>query len=197
MNFHQRWYCNLLRLLQLLTECFILTGSAMFNATSSMVTRSGPPHFLEHWRKVVWKLIKLTKLFLPTEISCKVTSTLCWKWFKISSTFCTFRSKQFGPNFVSTWSKYVSYNVWSDFRLPVPAFATVARKSFNGKFTTKNDFSVQTFYVTIIDADIGSLKSLHILFNKYLNHMPVKLEQIVWHKIHTILSFFGKNVNHF
>ena len=39
--------------------------------------------------------------------------------------------------------------------------ATVARKSFNGKFTTKNWFSDRAFYVTIAIADIGSLKSLH------------------------------------
>ena len=34
------------------------------------------------------------------------------------------------------------------------ALATVARKSFNGKFTAKIDFSDQTFYFTIADADI-------------------------------------------
>ena len=32
-------------------------------------------------------------------------------------------------------------------------------------------------YVTISDADIGSLKSLHTLFDKYLDHMLVKFEQ--------------------
>ena len=35
------------------------------------------------------------------------------------------------------------------------------------------------FYITIADADIGSLKSLHTLFDKYLylNHMLVEFEQ--------------------
>ena len=33
------------------------------------------------------------------------------------------------------------------------------------------------FYVTVADADIGSLKSLHTLFDKYLDHMLVKFEQ--------------------
>ena len=42
------------------------------------------------------------------------------------------------------------------------ALATVAGKSFNGKFTAKIDFPV--FYITIADADIGSQKSLHTLF---------------------------------
>ena len=33
------------------------------------------------------------------------------------------------------------------------------------------------FYATIADADIGSLKSLHTLFDKYLDQMLVKFEQ--------------------
>ena len=37
--------------------------------------------------------------------------------------------------------------------------------------------SDQAFYVTIADADIGSLKSLHTLFDKYLEQMLVKFEQ--------------------
>ena len=44
-------------------------------------------------------------------------------------------------------------NVWRDLRLPMSALATVARKSFNGKFTAKIDFSIR-HYVTIADADI-------------------------------------------
>ena len=55
--------------------------------------------------------------------------------------------------------------------------ATVAVKIFNGKFTAKNCFSYRVFYITIADADIGSLKSLHTLFDKYLDHMLVKCEQ--------------------
>ena len=38
--------------------------------------------------------------------------------------------------------------------------ATVARKSFNGKFTEKKILSGH-FYVTIADAVTGSLKSFH------------------------------------
>ena len=47
----------------------------------------------------------------------------------------------------------------------------VERKSFNGKFTAKKWFSDREFYVTIADADMGSLKSLHTLFDKYLDNM--------------------------
>ena len=57
------------------------------------------------------------------------------------------------------------------------ALATVARKSFNGKFTAKIDFPIGHFMYTIADADIGSLKSLHTLFDNYLDHMLVKFEQ--------------------
>ena len=51
--------------------------------------------------------------------------------------------------------------------------------------------------VTITDADIGSLKSLHTLFDKYLGYMLVKFEQT--RIIQNIQKFelFGKKVNHF
>ena len=45
----------------------------------------------------------------------------------------------------------------------------------------------RAFYVTIADADIGSLKSLHTLFDKYLDHMLVKFEQN--RKVRTIQNF--------
>ena len=54
------------------------------------------------------------------------------------------------------------------------ALATVARKSANGKFTTK---MILRSGINA-DADIGSLfKSLHTLFDKYLDQMMVKFEQ--------------------
>ena len=55
--------------------------------------------------------------------------------------------------------------------------ATVAGKSFKRQTYCKNWFSDRVFHVTIADADIGSLKSLHTLFDKYLDHMLVKFEQ--------------------
>ena len=57
------------------------------------------------------------------------------------------------------------------------ALATVARKSFNCKFAAKIDFPDRAFYVTIANADIGSLKSRHTLFDKYLDQILVKFEQ--------------------
>ena len=41
----------------------------------------------------------------------------------------------------------------------------------------KNRFSDRSFYVTIADTDFGSLKSVHTLFDKYLDHMLVEFEQ--------------------
>ena len=61
--------------------------------------------------------------------------------------------------------------------LPMSALATVAQTCFDGKFYSKKWFSDRAFYVIIADADIGSLKSLHTLFDKYLDHMLAKLEQ--------------------
>ena len=56
-------------------------------------------------------------------------------------------------------TRHILRNVWRGFRLQKSALATVAQKSFNGKYTEKkNDFPIEHFYVTIADADIGSLK---------------------------------------
>ena len=77
------------------------------------------------------------------------------------------------------------------FRLPMSALATVAGKSFNSKFTAKIDFPIGYFIFTIADADIESLKSLHALFDKYLDHMLVKCEQNrVVRTIHNFDFFF-------
>ena len=57
------------------------------------------------------------------------------------------------------------------------ALATVAGKSFNDKFTAKIDFPIGYFMLPLPILDTGSLKSLHTLFDKYLDHMLVKFEQ--------------------
>ena len=36
---------------------------------------------------------------------------------------------------------------------------------------------LKLFHATVVNADIGSLKSLHTLFDKYLDHMLVKFKQ--------------------
>ena len=57
------------------------------------------------------------------------------------------------------------------------ASTTIARKSYNVKFTAKIDFLIGHFMLPFTDADIGSLKSLYTLFDKYLDHMLLKFEQ--------------------
>ena len=47
------------------------------------------------------------------------------------------------------------------------------------------------------DADIGSLKSLYTLFDKYLATCWWNLNKIVWSEQYKILSFWQKMVNHF
>ena len=107
-----------------------------------------------------------------------------WCWFFCFVLFCFL--------FTSMCYKYFLRNAWRDFRLPMSALATVARKKFNGKFTAKNWFSDRALYL-IADANIGSVKSRHALFDKYLDHMLVKFEQNCM--IRTIQNFvlFDKN----
>ena len=54
-------------------------------------------------------------------------------------------------------------------------------------------FSNRAFYVTITDADIESLNSLHTLFDKYLDHMLVKFEQNRMMSSINNFELFGKN----
>ena len=64
----------------------------------------------------------------------------------------------------------VRTNAWRDLRLPMSASATVTQYRFffffPGKLTAKIDVLIGLSYVTIADADIGSLKSLHTFLNK-------------------------------
>ena len=50
-------------------------------------------------------------------------------------------------------------------------------EKFQWQIYCKNWFSDRAFYITNTDAEIGSLKSLRTLFDKYLDHMQVKFEQ--------------------
>ena len=43
-------------------------------------------------------------------------------------------------------------------------------EEYRGKFYSKILFSDRAFYVAITDVDIGSVKSLHTIFDKYLYH---------------------------
>ena len=66
-------------------------------------------------------------------------------------------------------------------------------EGFQRQIYCKNWFSDRAFYVTIADADIKSLKSLHTSFDKYLDHMLVKFEQNCMGRTIQNLEFLQKN----
>ena len=66
------------------------------------------------------------------------------------------------------------------------ALATVAEK-----FTPKIDFPIGYFILPLLILDIESLKSLHTLFYKYLDHMLVEFKQ------NRMVRTITKMVNHF
>ena len=76
----------------------------------------------------------------------------------------------------------------------------VAGKSFNRKFTAKIDFIIIPLvcFITIADAVIKSLKYLHTLCDKYLDHMLGKFEQNrMVRTTQNFELFWHKMVNHF
>ena len=70
-------------------------------------------------------------------------------------------------------------------------------EEFYRQIYCKNWFSDRAFYATIADVDIGSQKSLHTLFDKYLDHMLGNLNKVAWSELYKILSFLTKMVNLF
>ena len=79
------------------------------------------------------------------------------------------------------------------------ALATVAQKNFDGKFTAKIDFPIGHFQnFTVADADIGNLKSLYTLFDKYLEYILVKFERNrMVQTIQNFVFFWQKMFNKF
>ena len=75
------------------------------------------------------------------------------------------------------WSKYLSNNEWRDLRLSMSASANDNIKYPIGKSIFAVNLPLKLSPTTAANADIGSLRSLHTLFDKYLDHMLVKFEQ--------------------
>ena len=67
--------------------------------------------------------------------------------------------------------------------------------SFNGKFTAKIDFLAWVFYITIADADIGSLLVSPYIFDKHLYYMLIKFEQNRMVQTIQIFELFQKKKN--
>ena len=96
-------------------------------------------------------------------------------------------TKRFRSNFTSMWYKhfYWVHGETLDFQYSI--------NNGSGKKVAnilQNWFSSRIFYVTISNAHIGSLNSLHTLFDKYF--LPYAVE-IVWSELYKILSFLTKN----
>ena len=72
--------------------------------------------------------------------------------------------------------------------------ARVTRKSFNGNLPHELIFFGRVFNVTITDADIGTLKSLHTLFDNYLDTCWWNLDKIVWSKLYTKFWAFWRKM---
>ena len=56
-----------------------------------------------------------------------------------------------------------------------------------------SEFAIKTFRPTIANAETGSLKSLHTLFDTYLNHIMVKFEPNRMIQNVQIFELLGKN----
>ena len=70
-------------------------------------------------------------------------------------------TKRFCSNSTSMWSKYLSNNVWRDFRLPMSASAMITKKCPIGKSIFAENFPLKLLRATVANTDIGNLKSLH------------------------------------
>ena len=94
------------------------------------------------------RFVKAIDWVFHTGWDCHVWSNL--RFCQKHHNFCTLRIIWFGSNFASVWLKYVSNNVWRYFNLPVSAFATVALRSSNCKFTAKIHFTVEHFMLPLL-----------------------------------------------
>ena len=123
-----------------------------------------------------------------------MASTLCQKLFEKlvfllsnSLKFCKFRTTRFESNLTSKWSKFVSNDICRDFRLPVSAFETVARKSFNGL-----NFPIGHFMLPLLTLILKFYSlSVHHLISIWTTCWW-NLNKREWYEIFKILSFFGK-----
>ena len=88
------------------------------------------------------------------------------------------------------WFKYVSNNLWRDFKLSTSASAMVTydTKSKNHFFAV--NLLLKLFSATVANANIGSLKSLHTFLYKCLYHLLVKFEQNRMGQKYTHFSVF-------
>ena len=173
----------------------------MFGATFHLFTHVELPLFLKRRKMVVWKSIvslALNNCFSYRNVFQNGVNSLSKMiektWFFVkSSKFCILRTIRFCSNFTSMWSKYLSNNVWRDFRLPMSPLATVAGKSFNSKLTAKIDFLLGYFIVQLLMLTLEALSlSIHYLISIWTT-CRWNMNKIVWFKLYKIFELIDKN----
>ena len=126
-----------------------------------------------------------------------MATTLSQKWLTIfcqkSSKFCIFRTMRFCSNFTSMWFKYLSNNVWRDFRLKNVSVSNGNLKFPIGKPIFAVNLSLKLSRTTVTNATTESLKSLHTLFDTFSDYILAKFEpnRIVWNV--QKLNYWTKN----
>ena len=113
--------------------------------------------------------------------------TLCQKWFLKTRFFveklkisCSLDHTIFFSNFTSMRYKHSLRNVWRDFRLLMSALATVAGKSFNGKFTPKIDFPIRYFMLSLLILTLKVLSlSIHYLISIWTTNLKFEQNRMV------------------
>ena len=169
----------------------------MIGATFNPVAHVGMPCFFEQWKMIIFKLKGLhwTIVYI-TERSSKMASTLPQKfliifWWKAKN-FVYFRPYDFAqilPHVVQILNQ-IMYGETSQ-------ASNVSISNGNiiictiGKFIFAVNLPLNLFLATVANADIGSVKFLHTLFDTYL-YMLVKFEQNRIVKTTRNLSFFIK-----
>ena len=135
------------------------------------------PFFAKTWTKGHWPLDDLWPHVCWGHMCDSTQGSLCpspmgihqcmwiqWSILQITTyihihTYYIHTTYRMSDHIVSYWTQFRRDNYWTQFR------------------RDKNWFSDRVFFVTIADTDIKSLKSLHTLFDKYLDHMLGQFEQ--------------------
>ena len=145
--------------LRRLFESLIQIGYTMFGATFNQVTHPGYTCYKCRTTEIFGTLkddsLEINSFTINNSFSYRNVFRNCVNalskrvlktpvFLSKSSKFRVVWTIRFCSNFTSMWCKHFLRNtsIWRDFRLSMSALATVARRSFNGKFIAKIDFPI-------------------------------------------------------
>ena len=117
---------------------FLRYGIVLSKVSTSVIVRQ-LQEYLQKWRQ---RFVK-NGFFNKTQFLSK------------SPKFRAVLTIRFCSNFTSMRYKHILRNVYRDFWFPMPALATVAGKSFNGKFTAKIDFPIEYLILPLSMLTLG------------------------------------------